>query len=258
MKKFAVILAFISVILTASYANAQARTIVMLHFDKSPLTDECGGTWKAEGNPVISDVNPKTSAVSPRNVLQLDGESYLQKENGIILGGKDFTIDGWVYIDSTCHTQWARIFEFNTSENGTANRILLCRHGGGPCFAVNDRIFDDIRGYIDEAFHFACVYEHEKKTISFYINGELKGKIETGIPARKYNLAYIGRSAANDPVFTGAVWEFRVTEGAALWTENFALQSAATIKPSQNAHAITCPYCGSHLKITVEKLQPEE
>ncbi len=91
------------------YAAAEARTIVLLPLDKSPIADECGNTWTAEGSCVISDVNPKTSTVSPRPALQLDG--------GIILGGKDFTIDGWAYVDSTSGT-WSRIFDFNVSERG--------------------------------------------------------------------------------------------------------------------------------------------
>lgn len=254
MKKLVTILAVISALLSVSSANAQGRTITMLHFSTEPLRDECGGTWTSEGSPVISDVNPKTSAVSPRPMLQLDGESYLQKENGIIVGGKDFTIDGWVYMDSTC-ADWARIFDFNTKEGGVENRILLCRHGRGPCFVVNNTLKDDLVGYIDELFHFACVYEHEKGTISLYMNGELKETIETKIPARKYNLAYIGKSSGTDPMFTGAIGEFRVTEGAALWTENFSPESTNAASSVPNVPAITCPYCGSPLEITVEKAQ---
>ena len=122
MKKIFV-LALISII---SFCFA-AEASVMLTFNND-LTDGGGNTWKAEGKPAVSTINPK-GAASLRPALQLDGKSYLQAEGGISLGGKDFTIDGWAFIDTNCGS-YGRIFEFNTEAKGS-KRIMLARYGSG-------------------------------------------------------------------------------------------------------------------------------
>lgn len=246
MKKFAVIVAILSALILS--VAAEGRTIVFLPLDKSPVADECGNTWTAEGPCTISDVNPKTSTVSPRPALQLDGESYLQLDGGIILGGKDFTIDGWAYVDSTSGT-WARIFEFNVSERGESNRILLTKGSATLNLYVNSS-YKTIDGYMDELFHFACVYDHAKGSVSLYLNGELKDSVDVKLQPRKYSLAYVGKSAGSEPLLVGYVYGFRVTDGEALWKDSFTPPEQYSFVPPMGANLpagngtqFMCPCC---------------
>lgn len=255
MRKFLVISLIVCVLMYS--ASAYARTAVMLRLDKTPIIDECGNSWTSEGACAISDVNPKTSTVSPRDALQFDGESYLQMDNGIILGGKDFTIDGWAYVDSTCGN-FARIFEFNVADLSEANRVLLCRVNSGVNLYVNAGRIISVDGLIDELFHFACVYEHEKGTVSLYINGELKESLEIKLQPRKYARAYLGKSAYSDPLFIGYIYSFRVTDDEALWKENFTPPAQVIISKvnqgdNNNNMMCPCPCCRYFMENYIKK-----
>ncbi|MBQ7197315.1 MAG: hypothetical protein IJS40_07900 [Synergistaceae bacterium] len=215
MKKFL----FLTLIFIFTLSLAADASII-LHFDSSPTQDDGGNTWKTEGKPTVSMTNPR-GAASLRPALQLDGKSSLQAEGGISLGGKDFTIDGWAFIDTNCGS-YGRIFEFNTEAKGS-KRIMLSRYGSG-----SDLVFDadgktkTVSQCVDKLFHFAYVYEDEKELVSFYINGKLKDTIKIKLPERKYEISYIGKSSwDSDGAFVGYIYEFRVSDGQALWKDKF-------------------------------------
>ena len=227
MKKIFV-LALISII---SFCFA-AEASVMLTFNND-LTDGGGNSWKAEGKPTVSTINPK-GAASLRPALQLDGKSYLQAEGGISLGGKDFTIDGWAFIDTNCGS-YGRIFEFNTEAKGS-KRIMLARYGsGGDLVFYADGESKTASNCVDKLFHFAYVYEDAKELVSFYINGELQNTIKIKIPERKYDIAYIGKSSwDSDGMFVGYLYDFRVTDGQALWADKFTPPSVQEIPEAES------------------------
>jgi len=208
-----------ALIFMLSFCVIAEASSVMLKFDND-FTDSAGNTWTPTGKPVISDINPK-GAASLRPALQLDGKSFLQAEGGISLGGKDFTIDGWAFIDTNCGS-YGRIFEFNTEARGSKN-LILSRYGGGSDLIFQaDNNNKSVAYCVDKLFHFAYVYEDAKETVSLYINGKLQGSIKAKLPERKYELAYIGKSSwDSDGLFVGYIYDFRITDGQALWTENF-------------------------------------
>ncbi len=228
MKKFlSIALIFVFIISLAAEAS------VTLKFDSSPTQDDSGNAWKAEGKPIVSMINSK-GAASLRPALQLDGKSYLQAEGGISLGGKDFTIDGWAFIDTSCGS-YGRIFEFNV-EPKSSKRIMLARYGSG-----NDLVFyadgeSKTASYcVDKLFHFAYVYDDEKELVSLYVNGELKNTIKIKIPARKYDVAYIGKSSwDSDGMFVGYIYDFKVTDGQALWKDKFTPPSVQEIPEAES------------------------
>ncbi|MBR1397843.1 MAG: hypothetical protein IJ563_09970 [Selenomonadaceae bacterium] len=192
------------------------NVISMLHFNNSAIRDEAGNSWSSYGTPAVVNVDFNFAPV-----LQLDGRSYLQMDNGITLGGRDFTIDGWAFISSNSGS-YARIFEFNTAVQSN-KRLILSRYGTSNNIDFNVNTTNKIiSGYIDRIFHFAYVYEHNKGLVSLYINGQLQATINANLPINKYNIAYIGKSSWNrDGLFNGYIDEFRVVDGAALWTSNF-------------------------------------
>ena len=196
--------------------NYNGNVISMLHFNNSAIRDEAGNSWTAYGSPVVVNFDFHSAPV-----LQLDGNSYLKMDNGITLGGRDFTIDGWAFMNSNSGS-YARIFEFNSSAQSN-KRLIICRQGTSNNIDFNVNTTDKIiSGYMDKIFHFAYVYEHNKGLVSLYINGQLQATISANLPSTKYNVAYIGKSSwSHDGLFNGYIDEFRVVDGAALWTSNF-------------------------------------
>ena len=67
--------------------------------------------WEAFGNPTVGTANAING-----NALQLDGQSYI-KLSGVELGGADFEIDGWVYVDSSS-PNYARLINIVNPSNG--------------------------------------------------------------------------------------------------------------------------------------------
>ena len=227
MRKFlSVALIFVFVMSLAAEAS------VTLRFDSSPTQDDSGNTWKAEGKPIISTINPK-GAASLRSALQLDGKSYLQAPDGISIGGKDFTIEGWAFIDTSCGT-YGRIFEFNVEPKG-GKRIMLSRYGSGSDIALDvDGNSRNVGPFVDKLFHFAVVYDDEKELVSFYVNGELQDTIKIKVPARKYDIAYIGKSSwDSDGAFVGYIYDLRISDEA-LWTENFTPPAVQEIPEAES------------------------
>lgn len=83
-----------------------------LKFDKSPTDDFIKKNhWEVFGNPTIGTENAING-----NALQLDGQSYI-KLSGVELGGANFEIDGWVYVDSTS-PNYARLINIVNPSNG--------------------------------------------------------------------------------------------------------------------------------------------
>lgn len=66
-----------------------------LRFNDSTTADVCGNSWTAIGNPSIASQNAKNG-----NALQLDGSSHIEL-SGLPLCGQAFTIDLWVYANSS-------------------------------------------------------------------------------------------------------------------------------------------------------------
>ena len=109
---------------TPSKDSIDDYTLALLHFDDSSniTKDECEkNNWIAVGNPTISTTNAKF-----RKGLQLDNEQYLQLNNGITLGGQDFTIDFWAYMtDKSTSGVWKRFFEFVQTAGNDATGVIL-------------------------------------------------------------------------------------------------------------------------------------
>ena len=150
------------------------------------------------------------------NKFVADGEKFLRNENGISLGGKDFTIQGRAFIDKKCGS-YGRIFEFNVSAKSSEN-IILSRYGNGSdIISQADGKSKVIADCVDKTFNFDYVYEHKKEILWVYIDGKLKGKIDVRLPRRNYFISYIGKSSwDSDGMFVGNIEDFRVIDGQAV------------------------------------------
>ena len=88
--------------------------IAYLPFDESATQDLCGNEWTAVGNPTISD-----------GALQIQSGQYLTCDEPLTLGGQDFTICGWAYMDSKT-ANYGCIFEFKV-QDGNNWRLELTK-----------------------------------------------------------------------------------------------------------------------------------
>ena len=206
---------------------------VWLPFDNSPTEDLCGNSWTAYNSADISSANSFNG-----KALQLSGEyktnsdlgQYLSLDAGITLGGKDFTIDGWSFMDSSIGS-YARLFAIFIEFRTNGNKALRLERSGSGIFLGYDgsstSTSSNVKGTL---FHFAVVYEHSKTLLTFYVNGEKVGTISKEFPETTYTYCYIGRAnykASDTYYYKGTIDEFRVVDGEALWTENFTPPTAA-------------------------------
>ena len=206
--------------------------IVYLPFDDSVNQDLCGKTWTITGSPSISSTNAFTG-----NALQVSGANYISTEDDFYLGGRDFTVDFYSYINYTGTTAYAGLFgifivdsdaSVNSSTNG-ADYIFLSinRNKSLSSYYINIRNGDTTNNptynlTLNKLSHFAFVYEHDKRLFTNYIDGKVV-LTQTAYYTRllckyiwlNYNFGDPTRS------MTGSFDEFRIFDGLARWTGEF-------------------------------------
>ena len=189
---------------------------VWLPFDKSTTLDRCDNTWKASGNPTISADN----AISD-NALQLDGSSHLLSNN-IELGGQNFSIDAYVYMDSTS-SSGAEVFYIG---NSSGFLVLVNRNSDKLRFWLNQNAtITNSSGYnltssissIGKRVHVELDYIYSARTMTLYIDG-VQAARRTNCPqyTRAEFSVWLGDSG-----FVGTIDEFRIFDGLALHSAPF-------------------------------------
>ena len=147
-----------------------------LSFNTSPTEDVKLNNWEAFGNPTISTTN----AINGK-ALQLDGQSYL-KLSGIELGGKDFFIDGWVYVDSSSPAN-ARIINIVNPSNGyylvsvrknssDATKLDFWRNSTADVSKENGYTAVTTVTSVGTRVHFKLIYRYTNKAFHLCINDD--------------------------------------------------------------------------------------
>ena len=195
---------------------------VLMHFDASPTADACGNGWTASGSPYISSTIITNAQAKFGKALYLNGSSYLQMAQPIVLGGKDFTIDFWAYMSSS-----TREFGYIFSE--PSDKTALNRYFSRGMHAVIKGVecHNDIT--LDTWHHFAYVYEHGKSLGKIYVDGKAGSKYYSGtIPATSFVFTLgAGNWQTGTYMGTGYVDEFRIVDGKAMWTADFTPPTSA-------------------------------
>lgn len=184
--------------------------VAYLPFTTSTTGDLCGGNWVAYGNPVIQD-----------GALYLDGSSYLSLDDGLTLGGQDFTIDFWykwgqTIVDSSpCSFGtggWSSVW-INLYPSGTLYAVALYAWNANAKGSSEKYSFADWR-------HFALVYQHAKPMTTCYLDGVQLAVEGRTIPATTAPFV-IGAFYDKGRCANGSIKNFRIFNGVALWTEDF-------------------------------------
>lgn len=187
-------------------------TISYLSFDKD-FTDECGNTYISYGNPIIT----KDPSGKFDNALYLDGSSYLYMDGTLGLGGKDLTVDCWIYnmeIPGSFKSAFCVAVSYHnrisTFYIGNGSIMTSTAAGNDQYFTINPK----------QWYHIAYSYVYEEDKWYTYLNGELvttvrahkdRGNFESGIGYDKIH-----------SIWKGYIKNFRVSDGIARWKgENF-------------------------------------
>jgi len=218
-------------------------TKVLLTFDndQSPFDDLGDNHWTAYGNPTVSADNAKFGKALRFN----DKDQYLKMDEEIELGAQDFTVDGWFAVLGPSfngtyrhifgldgehfftgmgwenHTINLRFFysalEFSVHLPDKTDSISKTAAAGHSVSTVTDNTFH----------HFAISYSNSLKKIFFSFDGITTA---TDLNADGDNARFkvrIGKILANganvnySSPLNGAVDEFRIINGMALYTHDF-------------------------------------
>lgn len=171
------------------------ETKVLLHFDTdNGVIDECGGTWTAytdrDATNPTTDIYVDTTYAKFDYALQIRKSPYfLQRDTGIILGGRDFTIECWgrcpEISNLTCFIRgFGLALQTPTSSDDpvymTAGFNFMwssqqIRHSKNSVFRMMNRITYP-PNQPTGIFHFGLCYKHSTKSLHAFCNGALRNQ----------------------------------------------------------------------------------
>ncbi|MBR0062213.1 MAG: hypothetical protein IJP68_12130 [Selenomonadaceae bacterium] len=209
-----------------TYRGGNSILVAHLPFDSSATADSCGNTWTVTGTASISSAQSKFGRPS----LYLDGSSYLVMDNGITLGGQDFTIDCWVYIISS---SYGRVFEISVNEtSGAGTTSCIVEYPDGTHFNTSlSGSGGSASGFSSRNawHHCALTYSHAAQTTYGFIDGQLLGTKSGEFSRALFQQIFISQSNYfnSSGHVNGYYSHFRIFDGVALWTSDFTPPTAA-------------------------------
>lgn len=195
--------------------------IAWLPFNTSPTADVKGNTWQTYGNPTIG----KTNAING-NALQLDGQSYIKLSN-VMLGGQDFYIDGYIYVDSSS-PNYACVLNIVNPDTGYPLVIVHKSPTDATKFDFWVNAYEDVTqdgGYnytssinsVGERVHFKLIYRYTDRRISFCINDVIAADVTPTSRVQRFTRRafdiYIGANVNAKLYMIGSIDELRIYDG---------------------------------------------
>lgn len=189
-----------------------------LTFNHSPTEDAKGNTWTTYGNPTIGTANAING-----NALQLDGQSYIKLSN-VTLGGQDFEIDCWVYVDSSSPNN-ARILNIANPTSGCY--LLSIRKNADDATKLdiwynmyNDVSYDN--GYtkvssavsVGTRVHLKLIYRYNDRILSLCINDQRVVNVTSAVQYNRQNFdIYLGANSSGSKGLIGSIDEVAIYDG---------------------------------------------
>ena len=203
--------------------------LILLRFKDRLLKDEVSGNfWRVEGEknllPEIKDGEDYFSYSRFGNCLYLAKYTYLRLSDsgGFFLGGKDFSIESWVFNQSNSILFSAKTLNRREGRT-TTDELTIKLRLEGVIVQINDlelRLEENLR----DLYHIALEYQYIEKKLVLYINGEERVSLrDLNIPEIEFDEVYIGfdgRRSYSDMYLD----EFRISNGIARWRGNFLLE----------------------------------
>lgn len=175
-------------------------------------------------------------------------ERFLQLTSGITLGGRNFTIKGWFSLQrkiSQTVDCWCVFCLSSASAGGIfahSSTIALGGNGNTLCSSCLGETTRITTLQIDKVYAFELVYLHGAGKFFVFIDGEKVSTVDVSIPPTFFPTVYIDYAKWNpeQPLIT--IDEFRIYDGTALHTENFAPPTAETYIGDTLALEKQCPF----------------
>lgn len=212
-----------------------------IDYDTSRIVDEAGAVWQMHDGEVRV-APPEQNRFGTG--LQFSDKSYTTLNTPIVLGGSDFTIDCWYYLE-TDETETSLacteggIFTIEAKQDNTKVYDFGFHFIGDY---KNRGLVDCIHGYIyvpkktaltahipvtlHELHHMAMVYVNADDNVYLYHDGikqsvifKCKGAMSNPASFQLTVGAYLGGGTKG--YLKGSVDEFRISAGIARWTDNF-------------------------------------
>lgn len=201
-----------------------ANLIAWLSFDETTTKDFCGNSWTATDDSLeIEDSTARARRGTCLMINSFSRGSYLYKNGGITLGGRDFTVPFWSkqFFDGAHQL-------FSLNQGDLANAIEL-RTNHDP-----DEVYLTCFGTTYSATaslnlnHWELDYLHSAGQLLLFVDGSLLLTINATIPATNFTNCWIGQSCDSSVDFN-PVWldEFMIYDGTALHSANFTPPTAA-------------------------------
>lgn len=178
---------------------------------------------KSDSPSVYPEITTATSKHGGASIY-FNGSNYMDVEGRAdFVFNNDFTIEGWVYIDSVPAGGYQTIFELNDYRNG-----ILFRHGDGTGlnnhFYVNGVNLGDSRQYFTTGIwhHFAIT--RESGIVRLFADGILRisgfvnGTVNTGGGRLRVGKSLHISDQWSPPMY---IDEFRIINGRSLYNSNF-------------------------------------
>ena len=190
-----------------------------LSFNTSPTEDAKLNDWTTYGNPTISTENAFNG-----KALQLDGSSYI-KLASVQLGGQDFYIDGWCFVDSSSPDN-ARLLNIVNPDTGyylvsvrksktDATKLEFWANSYTDLSQNYGYTYTSTINSVGSLVHFKLIYRYSDKRLSFCINDKIAADWTSNVPqySRRALDIYIGANPSGNQGLIGTVDELRIYDG---------------------------------------------
>ena len=202
---------------TARYLRA-TTDLILLTFNHSCTEDECGNSWNLYNIPKLSEEHVRMGH------SMACCYSGITKDTPLTLGGHDFTIDFWGYLDHTGERPSFCELAVSSSDH-TTQQLRMGTFSLEEVFSVqiNRQSYYTTENIIKKFNHYALVYKHDNQTFYVFINGALLLTIPNiSFPQANFSLVTVGHAISTNAFFEGTVDNFRISN-IARWTESFML-----------------------------------
>lgn len=187
-----------------------------LPFDDSATFDVMGNTWTAYGTPTISATNAFHG-----NALQLDGNSYIK--TSVELGGRDFGIDCWVYVDPSTPGK-GRIFSVVNPDNGYylvsvrksnsfPNYFEIWTNSNSDVSVDNGSSVYVAKNAVGQLVHITLVYQYDSRYMRLYVGTNNNYMSAVAQFDRRTFDIFVGASYIGTQGIIGTIDELRIYDG---------------------------------------------
>ena len=213
---------------------------VWLPFDTSTTEDVCGNVWNANGSPTIGEKN----AISG-NALQVTNDfggamhaAHLYSWSGITLGDKSFTIKGSFNLQSFAVRSFDRTLSIFILAPRNSYRMAENLAGFAESIALrinnlNKYLYVSYFGNgenvaplnLNQTYSFEVVYYHGLGKMFTFLDGVKVHELDITVPRMTFPYLCVDHAIYRTN-YNATIDEFKIYDGAALHTENFAPATA--------------------------------